>query len=83
MIAPVARTRSTRRSPPRTDASRPPLELPPDRAFVLQLDAHASPAKRLIGRIEHVTSGRVAHVGSLRELVAFLSEVVGDRAPRG
>jgi hypothetical protein len=78
IVAAVASTRNTRRSAPRTSPT--PLSLPPDRAFVLHLDARARPAKRLVGRIEHVASGKVAHVASLRELVAFLSEVLGDGA---
>jgi hypothetical protein len=52
------------------------LELPPDRAFVLHLDARAQPPRRVIGRVEHVTSGRVTHVTSLRELLAFLADVL-------
>jgi hypothetical protein len=80
IVASVARTPNTRRPPQRTAANPPPLELPPDRAFVLHLDARARPSERVVGRIEHVTSGKVAHVTSLRELVAFLSEVLGDGA---
>jgi hypothetical protein len=76
MVARVARTRSTPRSAQRTVS----LELPPDRAFVLHLDAHANPPRRVVGRVEHVTSGRVAHVTCLRELVAFLAEVLRDEA---
>ncbi|HEV8100061.1 MAG TPA: hypothetical protein VGP56_12985 [Gaiellaceae bacterium] len=76
----MARTRIPRRSAERTASSPAPLELPADRAFVLHLDAHARPSERLVGRIEHVTSGKVAHVTSLRELVAFLAEVLGDGA---
>jgi hypothetical protein len=52
------------------------FELPPDRAFVLQLDIRAHPPHRMLGRVEHVSSGRVAHVTSLRGLVAFLGEVL-------
>jgi len=77
----VARTRNTPRSAQRTASNSAPLELPPDRAFVLHLDAHARPSERLVGRIEHVTSGKVAHVTSLRELVAFLTDVLRDQAP--
>jgi len=57
------------------------LELPPERAFVLHLDVRALPPRRVVGRVEHVTSGRVGHVTSLRELVAFLAAVLrnGDR----
>jgi len=35
----------------------------------------------VVGRIEHITSGKVAHVTSLRELVAFLTDVLRDQAP--
>jgi hypothetical protein len=52
------------------------FELPSDRAFVLHLDTRAKAPRRLIGRIEHVTSGRVAHVTSLRELLAFVADVL-------
>jgi hypothetical protein len=34
------------------------------------------------GRVEHIASGRVAHVTSLEELVAFLTDVLRDEAPR-
>jgi hypothetical protein len=34
----------------------------------------------VVGRVEHVSSGKVAHITSLRELVAFLTEVLGDGA---
>ena len=58
-----------------------PLELSPDRAFVLHLDAHAQPPRHVVGRVEHVTSGKVAHVTSLRQLVAFLRDALRDQAP--
>jgi hypothetical protein len=64
------------------DARSVPLELPPDRAFVLHLDTHALPPRRMRGRIEHIASGRVAHVTSLGGLVAFLTDVLGDEASR-
>jgi hypothetical protein len=73
--------RNTPRSAQRTASNSTPLELPPDRAFVLHLDAHAHPPRRVVGRVEHVTSGRVAHVTSLRGLVAFLTDVLRDEAP--
>src|SRR5262245_18202364 len=53
------------------------LQLSPDRALVLQLDARAEPPRRLLARIEHVTSGRVARIRSLKELTTFLKEVLG------
>jgi hypothetical protein len=59
-----------------------PLQLSPDRAFVLHLDMHALPPRRMRGRVEHVASGRVAHITSLGGLVAFLTDVLCDEAPR-
>jgi hypothetical protein len=56
--------------------------LPPDRAFVLHLDARAKPPRRVVGRVEHVTSGRVAHVTSMRELLAFLADVLHQQVVR-
>jgi len=67
---------------PKTPGSRPrqtsePVrELPPERAFVLHLDARAQLPRRMIARIEHVTSGRVTHVTSLPDLLAFLADVL-------
>src|SRR5262249_30275394 len=60
-------------------ASRLILELPPDRAFVVHLDASARPPHQLLGRVEHITSGRVAHVASLHELVEFLAQMLRER----
>ena len=54
------------------------FELPPDRAFVLHLDVRAQPPRRVLGRVEHVTSGQVAHVTSLRELLAFLAAALRE-----
>lgn len=73
-----------RRTGSRPDADSPgvPLELPPDRAFVLHLDAHALPPRRMLARVEHVASGQVAHVTSLRGLVAFLRDVLRDGRSR-
>jgi hypothetical protein len=59
------------------------LRLSPERAFVLQLDARARPPRRMLARIEHVTSGRIAHIGSLRELTTFLRDVLRDAAESG
>jgi len=56
------------------------LQLSPERAFILHLDARAAPPRRVLGRIEHVTSGRIARIGSLRELTAFLGDVLRDAA---
>src|SRR5271169_5977594 len=67
-----------RKIPRTSDTTLRPVafELPPDRAFVLHLDVRAQPPRRVVGRVEHITSGQVAHVTSLRELVAFLSAVL-------
>jgi hypothetical protein len=52
----------------------------PDRAFVLHLDRRARPPRHLVGRIEHVTSGQVARVTSLRELLDFMAKVLRESA---
>ena len=65
-----------RRSSQRTLSKPGAFELPPDRAFVLHIDARAQPPRRVAGRVEHVTSGRVAHIISVRQLVAFLAAVL-------
>jgi len=71
--------RSTRRRP----ANPGGLELLPDRAFVLQLDLRARLPRRVVGRAEHVTSGRVAHVTSLSQLIAFMAKVLRDQVRGG
>jgi hypothetical protein len=78
----MERNRKMPLSPQRTSARPAALELRPDRAFVLQLDVRAQPPRRLTGRVEHITSGRVAHVTSLGELLAFLAEVLRSQLPR-
>jgi len=72
-----------RKIPRTSDTTLQPVafELPPDRAFVLHLDVRAQPPRRVVGRVEHVTSGQVAHITSLRELVAFLAAVLRERGP--
>lgn len=65
---------------PRRSSTERGLELPPDRAFVLHLDVRAVPPRRVIGRVEHVTSGRVTHVASLHELMAFLADILREQA---
>jgi len=46
---------------------------------VLHLDARARPPRRVIARVEHVTSGRVTHVTTLRALTTFLRNVLRQR----
>jgi hypothetical protein len=50
--------------------------LRPDRAFVLHLDVRAQLPRRVLGRVEHVTSGQVAHVTCLSELMTFMAKVL-------
>jgi hypothetical protein len=51
-----------------------------ERAFVVHLRPEARPEEgRLAGRVEHVSSGRSAHFGSLAELLAFLGRVLRNR----
>ena len=82
MIASMQRKPNPPRSRRRTPTDGLALELPPDRAFVLHLDLRARPPRRMVGRVEHVTSGRATHIASLRELLDFLAEVLGQRAGR-
>jgi len=77
----MGRNRKAHRSSRHTTAKQPPRELPPDRAFVLQLDGRAQPPRHVAGRVEHITSGQVAHISSLRELLAFLAKVLRNHRP--
>ena len=71
--------RKTPRSSQRTTSQPPALELPRDRAFVLHLEARAQLPRRVVGRVEHVTSAQVAHVTCLRKLVAFMARVLRNQ----
>jgi hypothetical protein len=66
----------TRESPSdATDETR--RALPVERAFVVQLRPEALPEEGLlVGRVEHVVSGRSEHFDSLPELLAFLGRTV-------
>ena len=47
--------------------------LPIDRAFVVQIEAQADlAAGRLVGRVEHVVSGRATRFRSLQQLLDFM-----------
>jgi hypothetical protein len=76
----MKRSRNLPRSSPRRTSRPPAFELSPERAFVLHLDARAQLPRQVFGRIEHVTTGRVAHITSLRELLTFLADVLHNRA---
>jgi hypothetical protein len=55
--------------------------LPPERAFVLQLDAATDPhGGEVGGRVEHVVSGNATRFRSASQLLAFLRAAL---APRG
>jgi hypothetical protein len=57
----------------------PIKSLPPERAFVVQLEADTDlSAGDVAGRIEHIVSGRAARFQSLSQLLAFLRRVVGS-----
>ena len=85
IFACMERNRKMPRSAQRPTAKPAALELPPDRAFVVHLDVRAQPPRRVVGRVEHVTSGQVAHVTRLHELVAFMAKVLRNqvRGERG
>jgi hypothetical protein len=70
------RARKMPRSAQRPTAQPATLELSPDRAFVVHLDARALPPRHVVGRVEHINSGRVARVASLRELATFMAKVL-------
>ena len=56
------------------DKNSPRDPLPYDRAFVVQFGSEANVAAgAVVGRAEHVASGRSARFGSLEELVAFMA----------
>ena len=56
--------------------------LPPEAAFVLQLQADADVAAGSVtGRVEHVASGRAARFSSLPELLIFIAQAL--EAPPG
>ena len=74
--------RNISRSSPPPAAKPAQLELLPDRAFVVHLDVRAQLPRRVVGRVEHVTSGQVAHVASLGELIAFMAKVLRDQTRR-
>ncbi len=68
--------RNIPRSAPPPTAKLARLELRPNRAFVLHLDVRARLPRRVVGRAEHVTSGQVAHVTCLSELMTFMAKVL-------
>jgi hypothetical protein len=60
-------------------------ELAPDRVFAVQFSSDADPTcERMLGRVEHVESGKRCHFNSLEELVGFMEEVLDalNQAPK-
>jgi len=78
IFAGMQTNRKVPRSSQRTAAKPKTLELPPDRAFVLHLHVRAQLPRRLVGRVEHVTPGKVACVTLLQELMALPSRAAAS-----
>jgi len=56
--------------------------LPAERAFVVQLRGHIAPdADPIVGRAEHLASGRAAHFARGHELLNFMRSVLGSLSP--
>ena len=53
--------------------------LPPERAFLVRLDADAGPERGpLIGRVEHLNSGKRANFVSSEELEDFIKKILAQ-----
>ncbi len=60
------------------------MRLPQAKAFVVQLGEAADvPRARLLGRVEHVATGRAVRFGSRRELLAFFAQCCPPASPHG
>lgn len=55
----------------------------PEGAFVVQFKTGITGLNPLVGRAEHVVSGRATHFRSPDELLAFLSDVLGSDPSHG
>ena len=60
------------RSPSEVDAP-----FPLDHAFVVQLRREVVVSSAIIGRIEHIVSGRACRFESMAELVSFVERTLG------
>jgi hypothetical protein len=57
------------------------VRLPPDRAFLVRLDADADPTHGLLfGRVEHLASGERADFTSPEELEGFIKKMVTEES---
>jgi hypothetical protein len=81
IVSRMQRKRNILRSSPLEAAKLGRLELHPDRAFVLHLNTRAQLPHRVVGRVEHVTSGQIAHVTCAAELMAFMAKVLAQPRP--
>ncbi len=55
-------------------------ELKPDRVFAVEFSSDTDPTReRMLGRVEHIDSGRRCLFDSLEELVGFMEEVLVAR----
>lgn len=53
--------------------------LPPERSFLVRLDANADPALgTLVGRVEHLNSGTRANFSSSEELEGFIKKILAQ-----
>lgn len=58
------------------------MNLPTNRAFLIQLNAETDPALEFLGgRVEHVSSGRSTRFRSSEELWDFVAGVLAEPAP--
>ena len=54
-----------------------PPPLSPERSFVVQFRSGSRP-ERFAGRVEHMPSARATHFGSVGELLAFITRILGE-----
>jgi hypothetical protein len=67
-----------RESDPATSPDRSVPRLPPERAFVVQLEIQRPADRRTLrGRVEHLSTGEARRFASAAELVAFLNRFRG------
>ena len=57
------------------------VDLPANRAFVVQFAASVGGGDPFRGRIEHLSSGSVTHFESLTHLGEFVARLLRDAAP--
>ena len=56
------------------------VSFPEDRSFILYLNAESDAALgQIVGRVEHVDSGRRARIGSREEFWEFIEQILRDQ----